>query len=202
MIKWEPVKDKDGKVVKFTGTDEKNNPQPFIFEVTRHKDKDTKQERLVVVAYYDKEESGRIVTTSSKLSSDLPKLSDFGINMKISAFHDLAQQINENFYDLRLKKEDGIVTGIAEEQLKSIVRFYKEYIVDKGIKNDGGFYNIDVNEFKKEYNESTFRFDITEVKVALRMGGYTRCNRNRNDYTIKVATGKSKKHISFIASKI
>lgn len=169
----------------------------FRFEIRRLKDVYTGLEVLKITAYYDGMDYGTIVSKAAKLDTDIPALSDIGINLTRVECSDLCDVIKKNYYNLIPQMGESIENNIPDKLLDKVLSYFKAYIDEKDIVVENGFYNIPVEDFKKAYTESTFRFyNITEVKEALKLRHYIRCNPKRNDFAIK-KNDKVQKYISF-----
>lgn len=178
----------------------------YKFEVARKKDKQTGQEMLSITAFHKEgawEDYGTLITGIAKLDSDIKKLNDYGINLLAGDFLELVKVIRDYFYELPLDKIDR---SISVNDLDDITAYFKEYIKSEKIEKKGGCYNIVVDDFKKEYEQSTFSHDIKDVVDALRLQGYIQCNPNRKNRVVKMDDGKGKtvgkRCISFTAEKI
>ena len=191
------------KVVSIEGV---GNYADYKFEIVRLKDKETRQEMLSISAFHNEgewEDYGTIITGIAKLDSDIKKLNDYGINLSAGDFLELVNVIRANFYGLPLEWKDN---GLPEADLDEITAYFKEYIISENIEEKGGCYNILVEDFKREYEQSTFRHDIKDVLDALRLKEYIQCNPNRKNRVVKMDDGKGKavgrRCISFTAEKI
>lgn len=194
------------KTAVFSGAGELEN---FMFEVVRLKDKETKQEKLIISIYYGKgngdgkgESYGELHTSIGKLSSDIIRLYDFGINLKRKDLVELAKIISDNFYELPLKWKELLGNNVPEETVIEIVSYFKDYIKQEKIEIKNKCYNIQVKDFSKEYRDSTFAYDEKQVREALRIYGFTNCDKNRNDKVVKLDGKTGEKCISFFADKI
>lgn len=197
---WETKKNKEGKVVSIVG---KGSLAKFTFDIVRLKEKETRLERLLIQAYYDSADYGTLVTSIGKLYSDIIKLADNGVNMKRKAFVELSKIIDDSFYDLQIEEKESVGNNIPEETVHKIAGYFREYIKKKDIEIQNGCYHIPVEDFSKDYKDTTFKANERDVREALRLYGYTKCNANRNDLTVKLGEDKKAvKCISFIADKI
>lgn len=191
---------KEGKVVSIIGT---GTLEKFKFDIKRLKEKESRQEKLLIQAYYASEDYGTLVTSIGKLYSDITKLSDNGINLKRKFFVELAKIIDDNFYYFLIEEKESVGNNVTEDAVQGIAGYFMRYIRDNRIEVQNGCYNIPVEEFSREYKGTTFRYDEKDVREALRLYGYTKCNSNRNDLTVKLGEDKKAvKCISFIAEKI
>lgn len=174
----------------------------FSFEAVRKKDSDTKLEKLVIRAKFDQVDYGEMVTSIGKLNTDILKLADYGINLSLKEFRDLAKKIDNHFYDLPLETVQS-PSGITDEILEGMLDFVNAYVrEDKdGINKADDCYNIPSVDFKKAYDDSDFstvyQIKLTDMKQALREKGYIKCNRYRTDRTVKFEK-ETRKCISFV----
>lgn len=191
----------DEKTKIISGTEELDK---FKFQVVRQKDKQSKQENLLIYAYYngDDEDCGKVILNISKINNEITKLQDIGIVLGRQYYIELIKTIKENFYQLPLDKVDNIWNYISEEEILKFVRHFKGYIIEKKIEKKDKCYNIDVNEFTEEFNEHMFSYDEKEYRKALRFYGYTKCSGTSFTHVVKLDDKKSKRCISFFADKI
>lgn len=199
---WEVVKGKVGekeeeKVISIAGT---GSLEKFKFELVRLKEKETKHEKLLIHANYESEDYGTLVTNIGKIHSDILKLSENGIHMKRKHFNELAKKIDDSFYDVMIQEKESVGNNVEERTVEEIVKYFKEYIKDNNIEKDtNGCHNIPVEEFSREYKGTTFKADEKDVREALRIYGYTKCNANRNDLTVKMGKENEKKAVKCIS---
>lgn len=203
---WTATKGKIEEQEKVVSIDGMGEYVDYKFEIVRLKDNETKQEMLSISAFHKEgewEDYGTLITGIAKLDSDIKKLNDYGINLSAGDFLELVKVIRDHFYELPLNKIDN---SISKEDLNAITAYFREYIITEKIEKKGGCYNIVVEDFKKEYEQSTFRHNVKDVVDALRHHKYIDCNPNRKNKVVKMDDGKgntvSKRCISFHAEKI
>lgn len=203
---WTATKGKIEEQEKVVSIDGMGEYVDYKFEIVRLKDNETKQEMLSISAFHKEgewEDYGTLITGIAKLDSDIKKLNDYGINLSAGDFLELVKVIRDHFYELPLNKIDN---SISKEDLNAITAYFREYIITEKIEKKGGCYNIVVEDFKKEYEQSTFRHNVKDVVDALRHHKYIDCNPNRKNKVVKMDDGKgnavSKRCISFLAEKI
>lgn len=175
---------------------------PFKFKVLRQKEHETKRENLVIRTYYNNDEYGVIISSISNLHNDNAKLQDIGINLARQSFVELVKVINQHFYELPLEWIDCIGNGIPKEDLLKIVKHFKEYIKENDIEIKDDCYNIGVKEFTEEFENNMFNHGEKEVREALRLYKYTKCNGTSFTHVVKLDDKKSVKCISFWADKM
>lgn len=202
QAKWKPEngedKEKD-KVVSIQGVDDCT---PFKFKVSRQKDNETKKENLVIHAFYNNEDYGEVVSSISKIQNDITKLQDIGIVLARQNYIELIKIIKQNFYDLPLNNVECLGNGVSEEELLKFVKHFKNYIKENKIEEKDKCYNIEVTEFKEEYEDNMFKYGEREYREALRLYGYTKCNGTGFTHGVKLDGKKTVKCISFWAEKI
>ena len=174
----------------------------FSFQLKRLKDIYTGMETIKILAFYKGDKYGTIVNKFAKLDTDIANLSNVGINLTRLQSVELTKIIKDNYYEMSVEVGEGVEINVSEELLNGILKYFKDYVEDKKIVNTNGFYNIPVAEFKTAFSESIFRhYNATDIKEALRIGMYIRCNAKRNDYSIK-EDGVNHRYISFNADKL
>lgn len=181
-----------------------NELSKFSFKVRRYKDIYSGLEVLKISAYYDGTDYGTIVGQMAKLDTELSNLLDIGINLSRLELVELRTIIGKNYYCLKPLIGESIENNIPDKLVNKVLQHFKEYIVENKIEKKDGFYNIPVADFKNEINDSVFRhYNISDIKEALRIRKFTKCNANRNDFAIKDKdTGKNFRCISFDADVI
>ena len=150
---WTATKGKIEEQEKVVSIDGMGEYVDYKFEIVRLKDNETKQE-----------DYGTLITGIAKLDSDIKKLNDYGINLSAGDFLELVKVIRDHFYELPLNKIDN---SISKEDLNAITAYFREYIITEKIEKKGGCYNIVVEDFKKEYEQSTFRHNVKDVVDSL-----------------------------------
>lgn len=196
---WKIDNEKIQKNHKFIGIGEL---EKFSFNVTRLKDTYSYEEVLKIEAYYDSKEYGSRISKISKLETEITALSDIGINLSRLEFIELSTIIKRNYYQLEPQIREAIENNISDIVVKGVVDFFKEYITEKEIEPKDGYYNIPIEDFKREFNDSVFkRYNISDIKEALKIRDYIKCNARRNDFAIK-ENGVNKRYICFDIKKI
>lgn len=176
--------------------------EPFSFHITRLKDIYTSMEVLKITAYYEDANYGTVVSKISKLDTLISELKDIGINLSRNSFVELISTINNNYYKLVPVERESIENNIPDSVVDGIVDYFRQYIEESNIKINNNYYDIPTEDFKKAYSESVFRrFNIADMKEALKIRNYTRCNTKRTDYSIKT-DGVNHRYISFCADII
>lgn len=174
----------------------------FSFEVIRLKDIYSYEEVIKINAFYDGKEYGSRISKVSKLDTEIISLADIGINLSRVEYIELSNLIKNNYYNLEPQEREAIENNISDRTVEAVVGFYRDYIQEKQIEQRDGFYNISVEDFKREFNDSSFkRYNISDIKEALKIRGYIKCNAGRNDLAIKV-DGVNRRFISFDAQKL
>lgn len=174
----------------------------FSFEIIRLKDVYSYEEVLKINAFYDKKEYGSRISKLSKLDTEIVSLGDIGINLSRVEYIELSNLIKKNYYNLEPQAREAIENNVSDRTVKAVVALYRNYIHEKQIEPRDGYYNIPVEDFKREFNDSTFRrYNMSDIKEALRIRGYIKCNMGRNDLAIKV-DGVNHRYISFDAEKL
>lgn len=174
----------------------------FSFEVIRLKDIYSYEEVIKINAFYDGKEYGSRISKVSKLDTEIISLADIGINLSRMEYIELSNLIKNNYYNLEPQEREAIENNISDRTVEAVVGFYRDYIQEKQIEQRDGFYNISVEDFKREFNDSSFkRYNISDIKEALKIRGYIKCNAGRNDLAIKV-DGVNRRFISFDAQKL
>lgn len=174
----------------------------FSFEVIRLKDIYSYEEVLKINAFYDGKEYGSRISKVSKLDTEIVSLGDIGINLSRVEYIELSNLIKNNYYNLEPQEREAIENNISDRTVEAVVGFYRDYIQEKQIEQRDGFYNIPVEDFKREFNDSSFkRYNMSDIKEALKIRGYIKCNAGRNDLAIKV-DGVNHRYISFDAQKL
>lgn len=174
----------------------------FSFEVIRLKDMYSYEEVLKINAFYDGKEYGSRISKVSKLDTEIISLADIGINLSRVEYIELSNLIKNNYYNLEPQEREAIENNISDRTVEAVVDFYRDYIHEKQIEQREGFYNIPVEDFKREFNDSSFkRYNISDIKEALKIRGYIKCNAGRNDLAIKI-DGVNRRFISFDAQKL
>lgn len=213
-IEWVEVETKDkGEIkkenkvnaIKGLKVEDDTSLENFKFKIIRQKSRETRQEIILINAFYCDEDYGFWVTSIGKIYSDITKLNDIGIRMKRQQFNELAKVIDDNFYNLMLEHKEYIGNNVPEEMLYKIIEHFRQYIQKNKIEIKNECYNIPAKDFKEEYDKSPFKNKaaIKEVKEALKLYGYTKCNANRKDCNVKLEDGKKGvRCISFIAERI
>ena len=204
QAKWNVVKGKNENKDKVVGIHGADDCEPFKFEVVRQKEDETKKENLVIHAYYNDEDYGKIICSISKIQSDILALKNIGIVLMRQNYVELAKTIEKHFYELPLKNVEYIGNGVDEEMLLKFVKHFKKYIKEKNIEKKDRCYNIEVLEFSKEYEKNMFKYEEREYREALRIYGYTKCNGTSFTHVVKLDKNDKKgvKCISFWADKI
>lgn len=176
--------------------------EKFSFEVVRLKDIYSFEEVLKIKAFYDGKEYGTRISKVSKLDTEIVALADIGINLSRVEYIELSNLIKKNYYNLEPQEREAIENNISDITVNAILAFYREYVQEKQIEPKDGFYNIRVEDFKDEFSKSSFRrYNITDIKEALKIRKYIKCNAGRNDLAIKV-DGINRRFISFDAQKL
>ena len=174
----------------------------FSFEVIRLKDVYSYEEVLKINAFYGGKEYGSRISKVSKLDTEIVSLGDIGINLSRVEYIELSNLIKNNYYNLEPQEREAIENNISDRTVEAVVAFYRDYIQEKQIEQRDGFYNIPVEDFKREFNDSSFkRYNMSDIKEALKIRGYIKCNAGRNDLAIKV-DGVNRRFISFDAQKL
>lgn len=174
----------------------------FSFEVVRLKDIYSFEEVLRIKAFYSGKEYGTRISKVSKLDTEIISLADIGINLSRVEYIELSNLIKKNYYNLEPQEREAIENNISDRTVKAVVDFYRDYIQEKQIAPREGFYNIPVEDFKREFNDSSFkRYNMSDIKEALKIRGYIKCNAGRNDLAIKVE-GVNRRFISFDKQKL
>lgn len=179
---------------KFSGTGDLSK---FSVVVKRLKDKYSGKENLRMTGYYEDKKYGTVIGHITGLENDVVALRDIGFVIERVDLLELCKVIKANYYNLIPEERDGVENNISDTVVSGVVDLFRKYITDNDIAVKDGLYNIPVDEFKKEFNDSTFRnYNISDIKEALKINGCTKCNANRNDNAVKV-DGANKRYISF-----
>lgn len=181
--------------------------EKFSFNVMRRKDKNTGDEVVRISTFYNNIEYGTIITKLSEIDDIFKPLSDKGIilpTMVIS--RDLSDTIKNNYYCFEPQESEYINNNISEKIVDGVFEMFCKYIQEQEIQCNNKLYSIPVEDFKKEFENSSFRYNaISDVKEALKLAKYTYCNNNRTDHAIKekddVKT-KNKRYISFFSDRV
>lgn len=174
----------------------------LLFVVTRLKDKYTKKEAIAISIQKDGKDNGKVVTSISDIAEDIYKLEQFGVYLQPPYADELAKIIIDNYYDMPIVEQEYIENDIPETMAIEFIKVCCQMGVKQYL--DGKYYDIPVSEFKNMHNDSTFRkYNLTELKEALAIYGFSYTNTGRNDYTksnvgkvIRLFADKLKPYIS------
>lgn len=176
--------------------------EDFRFRVSRLKDIYSCEETLRIEAYHGGRPCGWRVLRVSRLETDITGLLDIGIHLSRLEFIELRRIIQKHYYHLEPTLTEAIGNTVADGVVEGVVGLFREYVRDRFMEPRDGHYNIPTEEFKREFSESVFRgHSISDIKEALRVRGYTRCNARRNDFAIK-EDGVNRRYISFNAERM
>ncbi len=169
--------------------------QVFSFVVKRMKDQYTYQEVLKITAYYKGNEYGTIVAKMQNLDQDIKQLANIGIFLSPLAYKELGAIISSNYYKFTPIFGEGIENNIPDKVVEGIRGLLMDAVKEYGIQEQNGFYDMPTDIFNSTINESAFRkYNVSDIKEALKIRNLTKCNQNRNDYAVKV-DGKTKRFI-------
>jgi len=194
---------------RFTGNDERI--KEFAFEVRRLKQKGSGMETMEIKSFYGGKDYGTITARVATFEKDLMSLYDIGIYIDRPMLRELCKSILDNYYNLIPEEVGRVADGITAQDLQDIVGIVADYIVDNGIQSDSvdgtPCYIILNDDFKELLSDTEYSKSIASVKKALNDNGYTKCNRNRNDYAKKVGEegkgGKAvKRFVCFYEGKV
>lgn len=154
--------------------------------IERFKDIYSRKENVCVVLLGDGIEDGKIITTTSKIGEDIYRLEDYGMYLTPPYLDELAKAVKENYFDIEVQEREFVENEVSKIAIEAFVRMCREEIKDSNenfADKTNQYYNIPVKEFKRWYDNSSFRrFSLTSLKEALIIYEYARSNKGRNDY--------------------
>lgn len=178
----------------------------YEFLVKRKKDKKTGLEVMEIRAQ-DAENNheflGTIYSRYLNIRTNIIEFQNYGVVMDRLELWKVADAIKDNYGNITTHQTQYINNYISEDIVKDFFDMLCQCIKDdEKIKRDGDFYNIEPENLRAWYNDSSFRmFSLTELKEELAALGYMKTNKNRNDNTIK-KDGVSKKVYSLWGTKV
>lgn len=169
-------------------------------EIQRVKDRYSRKEGIVITLFVNKKEDARIATTISRVREDIRKLAEFGVYITSRLYDELELLIRDAYYYIYIQEREYIDNDIPTGAVEEFVEMCHEQIQmqmgdeqedsKKEIVKKDGCYCIPVKIFQEWYDESPYRrFPLKDLKEALKVYGYTKCNTGRLDYTV---AGKGK----------
>lgn len=178
----------------------------YEFLVKRKKDKKTGLEVMEIRAQ-DAENNheflGTIYSRYLNIRTNIIEFQNYGVVLDRLELWKVADAIKDNYGNITTHQTQYINNYISEDIVKDFFDMLCQCIKDdEKIKRDGDFYNIEPENLRAWYNDSSFRmFSLTELKEELAALGYMKTNKNRNDNTIK-KDGVSKKVYSLWGTKV
>lgn len=184
----------------FDGTDtiDAGNTSPFSFKLERYKDSNTFEESLKISSFVNGADNGFIVTSIQDLGKDIVQLKKYGVLLSTIEFHDLQQEIENNYLTLQ-----SVVMNLnGDTRIEELIASAIEYVDGNAdlITNDLCY--VPVNEFNSMAEECGFyKYEIKALRGQLKSQGYIHTSGNRLAVTVRIKD-KPTRVIAFIREKL
>lgn len=200
--------DNTGVVAKDKKDKDAEKSMRFSFRITRIKDTDSHKETLKIECLDNGTPNGEIETNLLNLEKDIYKFKEYGVALSRSAFIDLVQMIENEYFNLHQddKKSENKSKDFVDDDIKDFVMMVKEYCLLGNYLSENEkkekLYNIPVAEFNALIMDSYYSvYDLTKIKEKLKEKIVIRCVKNRNDNLIRI-NDKPTRVITFDKAKI
>lgn len=163
----------------------------LLFIVTRLKDKYTRKEAIAISIQNNGADNGKVITSISNIAEDVYKLEQFGVYLTPPYADELAKIIMNNYYEMPVIEQEYIENDVPLEMITEFLRACYQFDILKYLDGkEKKYIDIPVSDFKTIHNDTVFRkYNLTDIKEALSIYGFSYTNAGRNDYT-KANTGK------------
>lgn len=148
----------------------------ITYNITRLKDKYSRQEAIHIQILNDDIEDGIIITSTSDVDNDINKLEKFGISLYPTYLDELVKIIKDKYFDIAYTERSYIDNDVPVNAVDAFANLCREEIKknpDAYIKKSEMHYDVPHKELNEWYKDSQFRrFTLSELKEALVIHGY------------------------------